>query len=78
MRTLYLAFTENVGETEGMFDSDGTLLDFWSCNDACYRSEYFNPFMNKLGYNVEQAPDWMVAKLELAASEAWGVEIYSH
>ena len=72
MRTLYLAFSEDYGEIEGMFDSDGTLLDMWSCNDACFRAEYFGPFMRRLGFRIENAPEWMVQKLEATAREAWG------
>lgn len=72
MRTLYFVYTEQVGEVEGIFDQDGTLLDFWSCNDACWRNEYFSPFMAKLGYTVEYGPEWMDEKLVEAAKEARG------
>jgi hypothetical protein len=72
MRKLYIAYTEEVGEVEGIFDQDGTMLDFWSCNDATWRNEYFSPFMERLGFDVDVAPDWMVKKLEEAARELWG------
>lgn len=64
MRTLYLANGKEF-EAEGMFDKDGTLLGFWSCNDASWRNEYFLPFMHALGFNIESAPDWMCEKLDI-------------
>jgi FMN phosphatase YigB (HAD superfamily) len=71
MRKLYHA---NTGDdlAEGMFDADGTLLDMWSPNDACWR-EYFEPFMERLGFEVLSAPDWMEHKLRLEAMELWGL-----
>lgn len=71
MRTLYHA---NTGDDliEGMFDADGTLLDAWSPNDA-YWSDYFNTFMERLGFNVCEAPEWMVNKLRRLAMDLWGL-----
>lgn len=73
MRTLYIAYTEEVGEAEAMFDADGTILGMWACNDATWRNEYFSGFMEALGYKVETAPQWMVDNLTAECREAWGV-----
>lgn len=72
MRTLYRGYPED-DLIEGMFDEDGTLLDWWSPNDANWRSEYFNPFMRRLGFEVVEAPDWMQDKLREKAKELWGL-----
>jgi hypothetical protein len=72
MRTIYWAFTEEVGECEAMFDSDGHMLGMWSSNDGHWRNEYFSPFMRELGFEVKHAPDWMVDKLIEQANEMWG------
>jgi hypothetical protein len=50
MKPLYWIFLED--EYEGMFDDKGKLLDYWHCNDASWRVEYFNGLMAKLGYEV--------------------------
>lgn len=72
MRKLYLAYPED-DLIEGIFDADGTLLDAWSPNDANWRSEYFNPFMRKLGFEVCEAPEWMEDKLREHAMQLWGL-----
>ena len=72
MRKLFIAYSDEHGEVEGMFDQDGTMLGMWACNDATWRNEYFSPFMWALGYEIETAPDWMVERLEQTAYEMWG------
>jgi FMN phosphatase YigB (HAD superfamily) len=72
MRKLYISYPED-DLIEGMFDVDGTLLDAWSPNDANWRSEYLNPFMRKLGFEICDAPDWMDDKLRRYAMEWWGL-----
>ena len=72
MRTLYISYPED-DLIEGIFDQDGTLLDFWSPNDACFREEYFGPFLKKLGFNVEYAPEWMDDILRRKAMEEYGL-----
>lgn len=52
MKTIYLAYTDRLGECEAMFDTKGNLLGGWSSNDACWRGEYFSPFMEELGIQV--------------------------
>lgn len=51
MKRVYLTYVcdDKVGEVEGAFAEDGELLGCWSNNDACWRDEYFSPFMEKLG-----------------------------
>ena len=48
---------DDVGEVEGMFLDDGTMLGTWCCNDASWRSEYFNGFMEALGVQVVNSDD---------------------
>ena len=43
---------EDTGEVEGMFNMDGICLGWWACNDAMWRSEYFNTFMRCAGVEV--------------------------
>ncbi len=55
MRKLFLVTLadDEIGEVEGIFDSDKfTLLHWWNLNDADWRSEYFNPLMEQLGIKV--------------------------
>lgn len=64
--------SETAGECEGVFDADGTLLDFWADNDASWRNEYFAPFMARLGFDCETVHSgWRADALEKAACEAW-------
>jgi hypothetical protein len=39
-------------EIEGMFDLDGNCLGAWCLNDANWRNEYFNGFIEALGYEI--------------------------
>lgn len=56
----------NIGEAEGFLDDKGNVLDYWSCNDATWRDEYFNPVFKKLG--IEILDDFSaVAKKKLKA-----------
>lgn len=58
MKTVYSFYwcdeAGGCGENEGMFDTNGKMLDCWSCNDASWHDEYFNGFMEKLGINVKR------------------------
>lgn len=40
----------DLGGYEGFIDENGDLLGWWSEDDADWRFEYFNPFLEKLGY----------------------------
>lgn len=63
MKTIYIhcynGNEDEINEVEGMFDDKGILLDFWYCNDAEWRSEYFGGFMNKLGFLIKSMPKKM-------------------
>lgn len=65
MKTIYYAYADNVcteeqfdrlGEVEGMFDEQGKLIGAWCLNDGNWRSEYFDPFMEALGIQVDGLP----------------------
>jgi hypothetical protein len=57
LKTLYLVHLDSP-EVQGMFDASGKLLDWWFCNDADWRGEYFSGVMARLGYvvHVSRAP----------------------
>ena len=66
---------DEVGEVEGMFDAKGKLLDLWSNNDANWRGEYFEGFMNAIGFTVDDGDGVnpkLEKKLKAAAKKAWG------
>lgn len=54
---IYFFYSECFGEVEGMFDTNGNMLDCWMCNDATWRNEYFSGFMSKLGYTIKPLPE---------------------
>lgn len=67
-----IVFSEKHGECEGAFDEHGNLLDFWSCNDASWRNEYFSPFLKKLGIETQESDSPSLRKkLEKAVKKAW-------
>lgn len=75
MKIVYLAFIESP-EIEGMFESNGKLISSWYSNDATWRDEYFDEFMDWAGIkvkNMAEAPTKlrkkMVKQLEDIASE---------
>ncbi len=57
MKIIYQFYSENPFEWEGMFDEKGKLLDYWSCSDANWKSEYFDGFMTKLGIQILPLPE---------------------
>lgn len=73
MTTIYIEYVcdDFVGEVEGAFDENGNVLDIWSNNDANWRGEYFNPFMEKLGIEVKSGK--FERELVEAAKEMWGL-----
>ena len=81
MKKIVFVGVENdeVGEVEGMFEEDGTLIDLWACNDATWRSEYFSGILKYLGAK-EVHLDWRdketyaiwEKRLVEAAKENWG------
>ena len=64
MKTIYIiSVCNDYGEADFVFDEEGIIIDFWANNDADWRHEYFNGFMEELGINVlNEAPKRM--KLE--------------
>lgn len=52
MKKLYHVYTTWFGEMEFFFDGRGKLLHYWALNDANWRSEYMDPLMEALGYQV--------------------------
>lgn len=46
----------DVGEVEGVFDSNKELLSYWSSNDADFRQEYYSELFEKLGYLLDVVP----------------------
>lgn len=79
MKKLYLVGSEGeCGEIQGMFTDGCLLLDFWSCNDADWRTEYFNGVMNELGYEVTDPPASLADKLEKQlikkCKQEWGYD----
>lgn len=52
MKITHLLVCDDDGEMEGMFDDKGVLLGGWSMNDAHWRGEYMNGFIEALGHEV--------------------------
>lgn len=66
MVTIYSVYIEDCdfgGEVEGMIDESGKVLGFWFSNDASWRDEYFNGFMEELGIKVVTPSDKQRPKL---------------
>lgn len=70
-RLIYYAFCEDY-EAEGMYSESGELLGFWSCNDACWRNEYFSPFLEAVGIEIVIAPQNLQYALFDRCKELWG------
>jgi hypothetical protein len=66
MKTIYnvAVCDDEIGEVEGMFTQGGLLLGFWPQNDATWREEYFNGFLEALGITTCPPPTNRVAELE--------------
>lgn len=78
-KTIYILSTindedliERHGEVQFAFDANLNLLDGWSLNDADWREEYFNPFMSKLGFNVETEHPQATKMINEAAEKLFG------
>lgn len=75
---VYLSDDE-VGEVEGMFEENGNLIDFWACNDADWRSEYFAGVLKFLGaeevridWRDKEVTEYWQSLLRAAVKESWG------
>lgn len=42
----------DVGESQGVFNEAGELLDYWSLSDFDLREEYAGDLFRKLGYKI--------------------------
>jgi len=47
----------DAGEMNAFFDEKFKLLEYWSCDDANWRSEYMNPLLEILGIVVKHLPE---------------------
>lgn len=56
MKIVYYFSSDKPFECEAMFDEKGKLLGCWSCNDANWRNEFFDDFLEKLGIEVLPLP----------------------
>lgn len=55
---------DETGEVEGVFDATtGKLIHWWACNDAMWRSEYFDPFLEAIGCKIVKPTRAMIAAL---------------
>ena len=68
MTTIYFLSIcdDDVGEVEGMFDANGDVLGTWCNNDARWRGEYFEPFLEALGIrvlDVADYPSWPASRI---------------
>ena len=52
MIIVHVVSVEDPWEAEGAFLPDGTCLGWWSCNDANWRDEYFNGWLEEVGVKV--------------------------
>lgn len=68
MRRIYNIYVEEAGEAEAMYvehDDDGfKLIGYWFMNDATWRGEYFDGFMEELGITVEYPKGALEKKLK--------------
>lgn len=55
MKTIYIIYSESgdAGECNLVFDENLKCIDGWSCDDATWRDDYFNGFMEQLGITVK-------------------------
>lgn len=76
MKIIYRFSSEKYGEVEGMFNTDGNLLDCWASNDANWRDDYFNGFMKKIGVEVVRLPKKFEKKALEQIVEEMGLSDY--
>lgn len=76
MEKIFHVYLEDY-EGEFWFNNKGEFLQGWACNDANWRSEYMNPLLESLGFEVVSIyePDKfseIYYKAEELASDWWG------
>ena len=72
MKKAYLMYCEDDnGEYELWFDESKELIGGYFCNDASWRSEYFDGILHVLGVNVK---DYSYSRkiAKKACKELWG------
>jgi hypothetical protein len=56
LKVVEIVFTEEYGEAQGAF-LDGELIDYWYCNDACWREDAFNSLCETFGFTTIDSRD---------------------
>jgi len=59
----------DAGEMDAFFNEKFKLLEYWSCDDANWRSEYMNPLLETLGIEVKHLPEKQFAKADKAIED---------
>lgn len=52
MKKIYFVRVQGVGEAQGFFSEDGEYLAGWDCNDGYWHTEYMNPLITALGFEI--------------------------
>jgi hypothetical protein len=63
------------GEMEGMFDESGKMLGSWCLNDAHWRGEYMEGFLEKLGIVVKDLPNKFKTKALEQIADCYGFDM---
>lgn len=74
-KVIYYYYTPAWGEMQGMFDDTGKMLGSWSCNDANWRGEYMEGFLNKLGIIVDRLPEKFKQKALEQIADCYGFDM---
>lgn len=59
----------DAGEIDAFFNEKFKLLEYWSCNDALWRTEYMNPLLETLGIEVKPLPEKQWDKADKAIED---------
>lgn len=73
MKKVYLVNMchDEQGEAQGMFSEEGELLGTWAFNDGNWRTEYFDGFAEKMGFEVLRPNPKQQEKWEKVLVERW-------
>lgn len=52
LKKIYYILSTAYGECDVLFDEHDKIIDYWSCNDAQWRNEYFSGALAFFGYEV--------------------------
>ena len=64
LKKVYSIFSMAYGESDVLFDENDKIIDWWNCNDASWRSEYFSGVLAFFGYEDADVSDKKRKKLE--------------